>query len=100
MQRYQGLKTLNDSKGRRYIKVPKYPEIPLSANDIYIISTFGDRLDLLSEDYYGNTDDYWIISVANGLPADSLFMTPGTQIRIPQEIQSIKQAYNKLNGLS
>jgi len=99
MNRYQGLEILKDDMGKRYIRTPKYPEIPLSSDDIYITSTFGDRLDLLSNDYYGNTEDYWIISVANGLSADSLFMTPGTQIRIPQDTLSIKQSYNILNGI-
>jgi hypothetical protein len=100
MQRYQGFPILLDDQGRRYYKPAKYPEIPLSANDIYIMSVFGDRVDQYSSDYYGNTDDYWIINVANGFLGDSLFIEPGTQVRIPQDTVTIKQNYNKLNGLS
>jgi len=100
MNRYQGLKILTDAQGKRYFKTPKYPEIPLSVTDIYIISQYGDRVDQYSSDYYGNTDDYWIIIAANGLPGDSLSITPGTQIRIPQDTVAIKQNYNNLNGIT
>jgi len=99
MNRYQSLPILIDEQGRRYLKTSKYPEVPLSANDIYIIAVVGDRLDQLSMDYYDNTDDYWIISIANGLPGDSFYLTPGAQIRIPQDTVTIKQNYNRLNGI-
>lgn len=85
--------------GVRYYPNLKYPEIPLSESDIYIISVFGDRLDVLSDYYYGTTDDLWIISTANGLPGDSLFIVPGTQIRIPTNTTQIKNSFNKLNNL-
>ena len=96
--RYQGIPILKTELGARYFKTIKYPSIPLSENDIYIISA-GDRLDLLSLDYYNTEEDYWIISVANGLPGDSLFTIPGTQIRIPQDTIRIKQDFNRLNGI-
>lgn len=98
---YNSATILRDAEtGIRYYKAFKYPEIPLSETDIYIITAFGDRLEALSNHYYGNTDDAWIISVANGLPGDSLFFTPGTQLRIPTDTTPIKNSFNTLNGLS
>ena len=37
-----------------YYKNLEYPSIPVSADDLYIISKSTDRLDLLANDYYGD----------------------------------------------
>lgn len=96
--RYDNITILKDSiTNRRYYRGSKYPPIPYNDEDIYIISVYGDRLDILSQDYYGTIDDYWIILTANNLPGDSLFIPPGTQIRIPFDTASIKTAYDNLN---
>ena len=99
MRRYSGAVILKTDTGKRYYKRLKYPSIPLSTQDIYIITVDGDRLDQISEDYYNNTDDYWILVAANQLPGDSLFITPGTQLRIPTNTTEIKRLFNQLNGL-
>lgn len=97
---YNGVPILKDVSGKRYYISLKYPEIPLSENDIYIITVYGDRLDVISNQYYKNTEDAWIISTANGLYGDSLFFTPGTQLRIPTDIIRIKNNFNVLNHLN
>lgn len=81
-------------------KTVKYPEIPLSVNDIYVITTEGDRLDLLALQFYNDTNLYWIISAANPdkLGFSSLFINAGTELRIPTELGSILFEYNKLNS--
>lgn len=87
------------SKKRMYITV-LYPSIPLSDSDIYVITTRGDRYDLLSLRFYSTSEYWWIISSANeSLQQNSLLITPGTQIRIPINIQSILESYNTLNSL-
>lgn len=96
--RYTGNTVLKDSvSGKRYYRGTKYPAIPYSNNDIYIITVAEDRLDLLANDYYGSVDDYWIIMVANDIPRDSIFIKPGIQLRIPSNISAIKAAYDRLN---
>jgi len=97
MQRYEGIKILKNSDGVRYYKNVIYPDIPVSINDIYIESIRGDRVDNLSYQYYKNTEDYWIISVANKLPKDSLYVPAGIQLRIPIDTVQIKQDYLSLN---
>ena len=103
MGRYQDIKVLRDSdvlKGVRYYATVKYPEIPLSANDIYVLTNEGDRLDLLAQQYYGDVNLYWIISIANNnLQQNSFSLPPGSQIRIPQDLSSIISAYRNLNSL-
>ena len=62
-----------------------YGTIPKSDNDLYVISQYGDRLDQLAQQYYGDVTLWWYIAKANGLK----FMTlaPGTRLRIPATTQ-------------
>lgn len=79
----------------------KYPEIPLNVNDTYAITTSGDRLDLLAQQFYGDYTLYWIIAAANPeiLALDSLFVPEGLEIRIPSNVSSILFLYNRLNNI-
>ena len=71
----------------------------MSSNDIYILSKSTDRLDLLANDYYGDSNAWWIISKANPdkIKRDSLFLNPGLQIRIPMNISDIYDTFYKIN---
>lgn len=88
---------LNNRK--RYYRNIEYPEIPLSATDTYVITSYGDRLDTLANTYYNDSELWWIISCANpGLVRrDSFFIKVGLQIRIPLEIENIKIKFEELN---
>lgn len=99
MSRYQGIKVLKDKNGKRYINHVKYPFIPVSDDDTYIITVAGDTIDIITDDYYKNVDDYWIIAIANNLRGDSRFIPPGSQIRIPADVEGIKKAFNELNRI-
>ena len=88
----------NGTRGIRYYKGVKYPEIALSPDDIYVYAEEGDRFDILSNNYYSDSSLWWIISSANpSLPQDSYFLPLGIQIRIPTNIGAIQGAYNNLN---
>ena len=82
-----------------YYKNLEYPSIPVSADDLYIISKSTDRLDLLANDYYGDSNAWWIIVKANPdkIKRDSFFLNPGLQIRIPMNIREIYDNYDKIN---
>jgi hypothetical protein len=96
--RYQNIQiTKYQNKGVQYYLNNIYPDIPLSENDNYIISTLGDRLDLLALDFYGDTSFWWIIASANALSGDSLYIEPGLQIRIPNDISSVINQYKYTN---
>jgi hypothetical protein len=47
------LKTANTN--RPYYKARFYPNVPLSENDVYVITTVGDRLDSLAYSYYNDS---------------------------------------------
>lgn len=66
-----------------------YPKIVRTPSDTVIITKSTDRLDLLAHRFYKNRTFWWVISLANNLPGDSFFITPGTQIFIPSNITKI-----------
>jgi hypothetical protein len=100
MSRYANLPVLKDNQNtRRYIKAPIYPDIPFSDSDIYVETAYGDRLDLIAFDYYKSVDYYWVLIVANNLPGDSIFVKPGTQLRIPSDLEGILADYEFINGV-
>jgi len=106
MNRYSDIEILKNTSynnsvtiGTKYYATTKYPEIPLSPNDIYVITDFGDRLDLLANQFYKDVTLYWIIAIANPdkLDLGSINIPPGTQLRIPIDIIGILDSFNKLN---
>jgi hypothetical protein len=95
--RYQYSKIIKNNEGKRLYSNTIYPEIEPSINDIYVITTMSDRLDVLANDFYGDSTLYWVIAMANNLPGDSLVPEPGTQIRIPSNIQSVLNKFTSVN---
>lgn len=106
MNRYSQIDIINNvnenirTLGIPYYKPNFYPEIPKDSSDIYIITEFGDRLEFLANQFYKDTTLFWIISSAN--PDDvnfgSFFITEGTQLRIPLNINNIIDSYKILNN--
>ena len=83
---------------KKYYKNNIYPSIPFDETDLYIITREGDRLDLLAEQYYKSTDYWWVIAtINNNITKGSLYPTPGTQLRIPQDINKIKRIIENAN---
>ena len=85
---------------KRYYKYLKYPEIPISIEDVYIITKNGDRTDLMAFNYYGNSDLWWVLVKANPnkLKRDSFFIPVGIQIRIPSNIEGIIDKFENENS--
>ena len=81
-----------------YYKGKQYPNIPLSESDVYVITTVGDRLDSLAYSYYNDSTLWWVIAAANNnATKGALFPIPGTQLRIPTDINSILNQFDKFN---
>jgi hypothetical protein len=98
MNRYQNTPQTKYQKKRAY-QTTRYPEIPFNVNDIYVITTDGDRFDLLAQEYYNDSTLWWIISTANRtLSQNSLIPPPGSQIRIPGDFNRVLQLFNSLNS--
>ena len=105
MNRYEDLpelKTKSDqfrNKGTVYISTPLYPEIQAKDDDILIITEWGDRVDNLAHQFYGDITLYWIIMSANPNKVNlgSYFVPVGVQMRIPRDTTTIIDAFNTLN---
>lgn len=99
MNRYQNATILKtEYTNRPYYKGKFYPNIPLSENDYYIITTVGDRLDNIAYSYYGDATLWWVISMANNnITKGALYPAPGTQLRVPTDINSVLQQFNQFN---
>ena len=102
MNRYREIPILKNKEvnnGSRYYATTRYPEIPLSPNDIYVITAEGDSLDALAQQFYKDKSLWWISSIANtDLSQNSLFVPVGSQLRIPTNIQNILSAYDRINN--
>jgi hypothetical protein len=96
--RYNNKIILTTPQGKPYYKSKVYPNIPLSETDNYVITNIGDRLDLLAYSYYGDINLWWIISAANNnITKGSLFPIPGTQLRIPTDVNTVLRLFNEFN---
>lgn len=99
MNRYENtpaLKTKNTN--RPYYKGKFYPNVPLSESDMYVITNVGDRLDLLAHQYYKDATLWWVIAMANNnTTKGALYPTPGTQLRIPTNLNNVLNLYKQFN---
>lgn len=97
--RYSSNNTTTRYDGKVVYNTVIYPDVPNQDTDIYVNAHRGDRFDLLAFKYYGNVQDWWLIAVANNIGnTGSMYIAPGTQLRIPIEIDTIINDYNKLNN--
>jgi len=97
--RYQNIPiTKANVTGSMYYQTNIYPEIQPTNSDYYIITTIGDRLDLIAYDFYQDSSLWWVIASANNLPGDSIYTPIGMQLRIPIDLQAIVNQYNLANN--
>ena len=98
MNRYDNTTILKTQQDIPYIKGKYYPNIPLSESDVYVITTVGDRLDSLANSYYNDNTLWWVIAMANNnVTKGALYPEPGTQLRIPTDINKVLDLYNQFN---
>ena len=99
ISRLRNIKVLTDSNKKRYYKPLKYPEIPLSVADIYIITSNVDRLDNLAHRFYDNPELWWIIAAANPgiIKGDGFGLKSNLLIIITNNPQAIIQTFQSLN---
>jgi len=98
--RYQNIEVIKyAATGSQYYVNNIYPQIAPTNEDSYVITVLGDRLDLIAFDFYGDTSFWWIIASANSLPGDSLYLEPGSQLRIPIDVSGIINEYKQINAI-
>ena len=87
MSRYRNTR-IERKKNKSYYKTTIFDKVPKSDNDIYVITQYGDRLDLLANQFYGDVGLWWYIARANNL--NSVLVPENIQLRIPGSTQYAK----------
>jgi hypothetical protein len=101
MARYSNISILKTQEKKNIYANIKYPDIPLSESDLYILCNSTDRYDKLALSYYGDSSLWWIISIANNASTqDSLFPPLDVYIRIPQNYVDVISSFNRLNNIN
>ena len=97
MKRYSNTSIKRDKSGVRVYNTTFYPSIPIDDSDQFIYTKFGDRVDALANEYYGDVTLWWIISKANGIKGQA-GLKPGQLLRIPGQVEEILSNFRDLNG--
>lgn len=97
-RRFRKIGNQTTDRGITHKKNVIYPEIPLNENDVYVITQAGDRYDILALEFYNDPELWWIISSANNYQKGSLNVTPGVQLRIPANKDSVIERFNDVNN--
>ena len=92
--RYNNNTIIRSDEGKRVYKSRIMPNIPLNPDDIYVMTEYGDRLDLLAFQYYKNATLWWIIARANNIHDTSLALKEGIILRIPRNYLQILKKFN------
>tara|TARA_B100000686_G_scaffold59094_1_gene63484 strand:+ start:1354 stop:1665 length:312 start_codon:yes stop_codon:yes gene_type:complete len=100
MNRYSNTRVKRKQDGDRVYSYTLYPKIPVKNSDVFITPTYGDRLDILANEYYQDPSLWWIIAQANGIKGFTALYTKNFrgELRIPTEIQDIINEFNSING--
>ena len=80
MSRYDSISKIEDKKIQR-IGTATLPDVEERNSDTLLISTEGDRCDLLATTYYGTPELWWFVATVNKLSGNNIPV--GTQLRIP-----------------
>jgi|TARA_R100000030_G_scaffold100655_2_gene94219 hypothetical protein len=98
IDRYKNIKKISTEDNEQYYLNPIYPDIPETEEDIYVITTGGDRYDTLAQQFYKDSSLWWAIASANTSVRDNLVVKPGVQLRIPLSKQRVLQLYRSVNS--
>lgn len=90
--RYKFNKEEKSSVRKRVYNSTLLPTLDKKEDDIYIYSVYGDRLDTLAYEYYGDATLWPVIATVNNIGKGTLFIKAGLQIRIPASPETFIEA--------
>lgn len=97
MNRYISSRTIQNNKNKNYLSTSLLPIVNTSSEDVYIEITNTDRLDNLSQKFYNDVTKWPILAVINGLGKGTLYVKPGTILRIPP-LETFENIISELNS--
>lgn len=94
--RYQVLRVISDET--TYLETYNQVEVPVSSDDSYHVVSHGEvnRLDIISNNFYGRPDFWWAIALANNF-IDPFIVQEGVMLRIPSVITLNDSSYRILS---
>ena len=72
----------------KYQSTTLYNSIPHKEEDIWVVTQYGDRLDLIANQFYGDPNLWWFIARVNNLKTNNI--PAGTSLRIPSSTKHAK----------
>jgi len=96
-RRYQNKPIEKTESGKRYYPTTIYSQVNPQSSDIYLITVKGDRMDNIAFQYYGDASLWWIIAASNDIPQDSIFIPVGSQIRVPSNVSTYLDNFDRVN---
>lgn len=81
-------------------KTKAFPSISVDKRigDLYVQYNQADRLDIMSANYYGSSEYWWVLLLANNLSIE-FDIAPGQLIRVPWPIdETLEEIDKKLRG--
>ena len=78
----------NQDTNKSYYNTTIYKEVPERNDDLYFISTEGDRCDNLANRFYNDSTLWWFIARVNNL--NTMNIPIGTSLRIPATTKDAK----------
>jgi hypothetical protein len=98
MNRYANINKQSRWDGKKVLNTTHYPNIPVSDDDIFIVSNETDYLDTLAFKYYNDSSLWWIIALVNNISHGRLSVEAGLQLRIPTNLTNILADYDRENS--
>lgn len=77
------LKIQKTEEGKSYYTTVIPSSIPEDTFEFSIVTRGIQRFDNLAQKYYKDSTKWWIIAKANNMVDGSIFIKPGTRIKIP-----------------
>ena len=88
MSRYDLTSKKDNKKNETGYGTTYYDPVPKENTDFYVITQYGDRLDNLAFEYYGDQHLWWFIARVNHLT--SMNVPVGKRLRIPVSLTYAK----------
>ena len=95
--RYNYTPVIRNANNIRVYSATILPYIQPNINDIYINVDYGDKLDVIADLYYQQASLWWIIALANNIGKGSIYIQNKMQLRIPHNIDEIKNLLKNTN---
>lgn len=83
MNRYQTDLTVDTTKNIPYFETVLVSDIPMETVPFYYTTRGTERLDNLSNKFYKNPKNWWVIAQANNLANGTISVPDGTKLFIP-----------------